>query len=113
MGTWLYGCDICQDVCPLNKNKWKAKDIEFPRLNAQLEMTRLENIFLMDEATYHNLLHPRYWYIPKEKIWLWRCNALRAMVNSGDPKYHKLICEAPKAPDEHVRKLAMGQRESG
>jgi epoxyqueuosine reductase QueG len=24
-GTWVYGCDTCQYVYPMNKNKWKEK----------------------------------------------------------------------------------------
>lgn len=36
IGQWIYGCDICQDVCPWNR---KAKPASEPRLMANPEIT--------------------------------------------------------------------------
>ena len=38
----------------------------------------------MDENTLLDVIYPRFWYISKDRIWLWKCNAIRAMVNSKD-----------------------------
>jgi epoxyqueuosine reductase len=33
IGKWIYGCDACQDACPLNKDRCEVKRI-FPDLRA-------------------------------------------------------------------------------
>lgn len=106
MGTLLYGCDICQDVCPMNKNKWDEEE-DFPGLNNLLEFLSLEKILEMDEKTFQETVQPRFWYIGKDSIWLWKSNALRAMANSNDTKYHKYIKEACKDENEKVREMAV------
>jgi epoxyqueuosine reductase len=42
MGQWIYGCDICQDVCPWNR---KAKPGAEPRLQADKSITMKDSDF--------------------------------------------------------------------
>lgn len=40
LGGWIYGCDICQDVCPYNK---KLKPHNEPLFSAAAELLKFEN----------------------------------------------------------------------
>jgi len=109
MGTWLYGCDVCQDVCPKNRNKWHAER-EFPGLAALVELLAPEKLVEMDKETFLELIQPRFWYIGQEDLWLWKCNAIRAMANSNDAKYHPYIRRACKESDDNVRHMGSWAR---
>ena len=106
MGTWVYGCDICQNVCPKNKNKWEEKE-NFIDISDIAPYLSLESIWNMDEETFLNVIQPRFWYIGQDGLWIWKCNALRAMANSGDQKYHEYIKEAVENPDQNIRNTAL------
>ena len=105
MGRWMYGCDVCQDVCPLNKGKLKEKE-EFPLLSDIEASLEYESILEMDESAYINIIFPRFWYTGKDGLWRWKCGALRSMINSGDEKYYKTIKKYCGHADAYISETA-------
>ena len=83
MGNWIFGCDDCQEVCPVNRHSLpvriaalRAYDDEsaFPALLPILEMTDAE-------------FRARYKGTPvlRAKSWGFQRNACAALGNLGDP----------------------------
>lgn len=105
MGTWVYGCDVCQNVCPLNRGKWEARDT-FPQLDDIAQYLTLERLFTMKNTFYEQMIQPRFWYIVKEHLWIWKSNALRAMANSRNLTYQGIIKEACSDPHDSIRQMA-------
>lgn len=81
MGGWIYGCDICQEVCPLNKGKWIEKE-KLQYLEEITEFLTPEALADMDMKTYKEIVHPLFYYIPVDDIERWHRNARRALRSS-------------------------------
>ncbi|MBM7868649.1 epoxyqueuosine reductase [Clostridium pascui] len=105
MGSWIFGCDICQDVCPFNKNSW-TEDEEFPFLSEISQMLSLEQIIEADYEFLENVIQPKLWYIPQEKAWRYKTNALNAMLNAYKPEYLPFIEKACNDKNENVLSMA-------
>ncbi|MDR1617113.1 MAG: epoxyqueuosine reductase [Syntrophomonadaceae bacterium] len=110
LGNWVYGCDVCQDVCPSNHKKWIDEE-EFPNLEKFGQLMSLEKIVAMDYETLENIIQPKFWYIKKENVWKWKMNALNAMLNNYKDEYSKYIDPALNDPNENVRKMAAWVKE--
>jgi epoxyqueuosine reductase len=78
MGPWVYGCDACQEACPLNHGVWEARE-RASWLDPIAHLLTPAELARMDEETYREVVHPRFWYIPADEPERWRRNARRAL----------------------------------
>lgn len=83
VGEWLFGCDICQDVCPHNVKAPKGLTPEFEPLPKPGAFPSLVEMVEMTQEQFEE------WFLPTAADWRGpetiRRNALVALGNSGDP----------------------------
>jgi epoxyqueuosine reductase len=51
VGNWLFGCDICQDVCPWNSHAPESREAAFAPL-ATNDPIELASLFYLDDAAF-------------------------------------------------------------
>lgn len=105
MGDWLFGCDVCQDVCPHNKRAGSELVPEFAPLEQPGAFPSLLQLLEMTEGQFEE------WFGPTAADWrgseALKRNALVALGNSGELEALELLepwcdCEHPVLA-EHAR----------
>ncbi|GAI89921.1 unnamed protein product, partial [marine sediment metagenome] len=108
MGTWVHGCDICQEVCPRNRKRLKAKlpqNAFLVKIAQDFELTKLLN--LSDEFYIKRVQPLMYNYIRGQvgKKYFQR-NAAIALGNMGDSACIPDLAQAVEDSEGLVRGYA-------
>ncbi|QAA32882.1 epoxyqueuosine reductase [Clostridium manihotivorum] len=104
-GSCIYGCDICQDVCPMNKGKWQENE-DFPGLEELALSLTPEEIMDMDEEFYRNKIQPKFFYVSPDDLWKWKVNVLNFMRNNYKDSYRPYIIQACQNENGKIVEMA-------
>lgn len=107
MGRHIFGCDICQDVCPWNREAAITTTSEFePRKS--LVNPPLEQLATISEDEFRAQF--RNSPVKRAKRSGIRRNAIIAMGNSKDPKFLPVLADLETDPDPIIVELAAWAR---
>ncbi|MDQ7843155.1 MAG: tRNA epoxyqueuosine(34) reductase QueG [Armatimonadota bacterium] len=100
LGTWVFGCDVCQDVCPHNALVARGLHASFaPRRD--VAFPDLVELLHIDESTYQTRF--RHSAIKRAKRRGLRRNAAVALGNLRDPRALPALGRALEDDDPMVR----------
>jgi epoxyqueuosine reductase len=103
MGQQVFGCDICQDVCPWNRKAPATRTEEFqPR--RELFNPALEWLAQLDQADFARVF--RCSPVKRAKLSGLRRNAALAMGNSGSLTFIPTLRRLSEDPDQTVSEAA-------
>jgi epoxyqueuosine reductase len=99
----VYGCDICQDVCPWNRGVEKRRAGEAPPTGAEPHVSLVE--WLAADGAELRARYDRL-YVPRNDARYLRRNALVALGNSGGPEHRAAAVAYLDDPDPMLREHA-------
>jgi epoxyqueuosine reductase len=83
MGAWIFGCDDCQEICPVNRKALPAQIASLRAYDDESAFPRLLPLLALDDAQFRQ----RYRGTPlvRAKSWGLQRNVCVALANAGDP----------------------------
>ncbi|MEQ1905011.1 MAG: tRNA epoxyqueuosine(34) reductase QueG [Pirellulaceae bacterium] len=103
LGDWLFGCDVCQDVCPWNRFAQAPTNVEFHSTNESLQID-LEELLSLDEPQFRQRFrHTPMWRAKRRGLLR---NACLVLGNQGDPKSIPALVKALQDEEPLVRGAA-------
>ena len=102
MGAHVFGCDICQDVCPWNR---RAASTEDPAFQPRNMLPDLEDLAAMTEEEFNRRFSGSPIERPRYRGFL--RNVAVAMGNSGNPKFRAILEQMASNADPLVREHAL------
>ncbi|MEI6796318.1 MAG: 4Fe-4S double cluster binding domain-containing protein [Methanomassiliicoccales archaeon] len=104
IGTRIFSCDICQEVCPRNKFVLPAKAPMEDRFGRWTRSPSLGPLVMMSEEQYKTDFDWIEWSAPNS--YLLRRNAIIALGNSGDQIGTNVLVKKLHDPDPRLRGYA-------
>lgn len=104
MGNWVYGCDICQDMCPFQRFARPTHEASFKPVSLDHMTPKLVDLLALDESGFHQ----RYYGTPIYRIKRDRLvrNACVAAGNWGSPQaikpLHRLLADSSPLVRSHA-----------
>ena len=96
LGDWIFGCDICQDVCPVNRKAEFGTTREFEKRQG-FELTELLPVLNMDQDTFSKIYKNSP--IKRTKLNGLKRNVCVALGNIGDSRAIEPLSEILKNSD--------------
>ncbi|MAG35170.1 MAG: tRNA epoxyqueuosine(34) reductase QueG, partial [Dehalococcoidia bacterium] len=83
MGTWVFGCDYCQEVCPVNRKAPTARIAALRPRTVDDAYPELLPLLALDDSSFR----ARYRGTPitRPKLWGFQRSVCVALGNAGDP----------------------------
>lgn len=103
MGDWVFGCDICQDVCPVNRKAERGTEVGFQKRH-DFDAPALIPLLALDDDGFRE----RFRGSPirrAKRVGLQR-NACVALGNIGDPAAVPALSKALRSGEPLVREHA-------
>jgi epoxyqueuosine reductase len=99
MGSWVFGCDDCQEVCPVNRRPLPGRIAALRAYDDEVAFPRLLPLLALDDAEFR--ARYRGSAVLRAKRWGLQRNACVALGNIGDPAAVPALAEVVAGEASH------------